>query len=163
MPTTGSKPKAKATHGRVISSDVGDWSGRDVGPILLELDNKERMELRYDSSSQGPVPEIGDTVRVQYTGESIFHISSIERIDDGTGTRSRLRELPPSQHDLVIAKPPAAVVMSTALIITGIMEIIHGITGDFHSMYAYNTFLAFSLLGIFQIGLGTCLFMYSDK
>ena len=162
MPSNGSKQKMKATHGRVISSVLGDWSGRDSGPIILELDNKERMELRYDSSTQGPIPKVGDIVRIQYTGESIFYISFIEQIDEPRPQKG-FEELPPSQPSLLIATPPAVVVMSSALIISGIMSIIFGFIGDFPSNYAYNNLLAFTFLGFIQICFAACLYMYANE
>ena len=135
-----------ATHGRIIGVDIGDWSGFIAGPVILEQSDATRIELRYNESSKGPLPKIGMTVSVEYTGEHIHIIKHLKLLENYVSAAERLKDIPESRKHLRSAMPSAAKTMAVLLFLLGVFTVAFALFNDFMPKYERASRMAYLVI-----------------
>lgn len=135
-----------ATHGRIIGVDIGDWSGFIAGPVILERSDASRIELRYNESSEGPLPKIGMTVSVEYTGKHIHVIKRIKLLENYVSAAERLKDIPESHKFLRMLMPPAAKTFVVLLFLVGVFTVCYALLNDFSPVYERNSRMVYLLI-----------------
>ncbi|MFW9977661.1 MAG: tetratricopeptide repeat protein [Candidatus Thorarchaeota archaeon] len=65
--------------GKVLSTQISEMSGFHFGTIIIEtITRKTRFTLKYDRKSKGPVPSVGDIVKLAFEGTSSKRIAWIK-------------------------------------------------------------------------------------
>ncbi len=67
----------KKLVGKVISTNIGEMSGRQFGTITVESDSGSRYELKYDKKSKGLIPRVGEITTLFFEPGSINRITEI--------------------------------------------------------------------------------------
>lgn len=65
-------------NGRVVNVDVSELSGIMYGSIEIEAQSGKRAKLKYTRDSQGEIPSVGCIVSVEYVGDALARVVSIE-------------------------------------------------------------------------------------
>lgn len=67
-------------RGKLLKVDLGEWAGKVYGDILIETDD-ERITIKYPRGSEFELPEVGSTIEVEYSGDSIPTLETISLIE----------------------------------------------------------------------------------
>ncbi|MDF1541391.1 MAG: hypothetical protein P1Q69_21005 [Candidatus Thorarchaeota archaeon] len=117
----------RSVNGIVIGLDIGAWAGFESGRIILRNGTGTREEFYYGKNSCGVMPEIGDSVCIEYTGNVLLEVAEIRILDQPRVTITDRVSLHYSGIHLIAGRLKTAAVIAIILVLTGIGVILVGL------------------------------------
>jgi hypothetical protein len=126
MNQANSEVSTSIVEGVVIGTDIGSWSGFESGRIIVLDQGRKRTTLQYVRKSQGPLPQVGDSVEVTYSGNLLLEITNIRILDRERVSISKRVAKEVTDIHLIAGHPKGAFFMSFVEVIAGISLLIMG-------------------------------------
>lgn len=157
-PTRNSTAETQSVRGTVIGMEMADWAGFTSCRVMLLIAPGIRSEFRYGRNSVGNLPEIGDQVEIEYSGDNLFEVFAIRVLDDHRVTTSERAFVYITGLSLIAGRPKAAAVFTIAEVLVGIALCVIGfMTGAIKPAAPY----ILGIVGLFQICLACIVWEYT--